>query len=617
MSSQERPQMGCTCGRKRASGVPLRQPGGGGDSGPTSPGGTGRYGPGDGDLDRRTFLGGIGAGMALVGLGAGTDTTPAGVAIPPDGVLAGRVQPQVGAGGADGDVPEGAPDVRSSVATLVEGIVADTFNTGLAYVGLGVSARCPHDDERAIETEVAERYGYPDGPDDTDLVVGTTVSVPPGSMTFESRSGLSDFSHAVAGGGIAYEFDVAPFGFVENPDVFVIPVGAKANETVSGTATAAAVAVYGEAGEITRRYEKVDEDTVEGTPAPGTEGERDADPVQYAVGSVELAALEGRFLPLPDDIAVPAAGEGTVQPVDPVAIDSTLDGLESWLDGRSSADAPTDDGTVTIHIDLTEFGPTTGSPSEFTFTADGDEYVLTIDVPDTAFHLDIALPGEAVTDPPDGLPVPLEEHLRRHAEAADESSLTIQWAVERPFDDLVEEYLGTPGTRDHDRFRSLAPGESMSLETPVQVGSRVDRAVASDDAALSWTDIEAGTSLVNDNVGSLPLGSFALGGKTIEFTPLPVGEADNPIVVQTGGDGRIQPSRTLRGEPSTRRPDYEVSMARADVHAILGAPARDRAAVAADVWDGGGVAVRPRGLFNRLNYGLATRALAVARLLGA
>jgi hypothetical protein len=388
------------------------------------------------------------------------------------------------------------------------------------------------------------------------------------------------------------------------------------NETVSGTAHAAAVGVYGEAGKITRRYEKVDEDTVEGTPAPG--GESGGDPVQYGAGSVELAALERRFLPLPDDIADLGPGSGDVPAGNPE--DTTSDSLErlaGWLDERASADPPTDDdGTVTIYLDLTEFGPPAGTPAESGFTADGEEYVVTIDVPETAFHLDIALPGEDVATPPDSLPTPLGEHLRRHAEAADESSLTIQWAVERPFDDLVEEYLGTPGSDDHERFRSLAPGESTSLETSVLLRSRVDRTAASDAAALSWTDIGAGTALVNDNVGSLPLGSFALGGKTVEFVALPVGEPDNPVVVQTGGDGRILPARTLRGEPPARRPDYEVSMARADVHAVLGAPNHERAAVAARVWEAGGVTVRPRGFFNQLTYRLATTALAVARFLG-
>jgi hypothetical protein len=153
--------------------------------------------PDDTGLDRRTFVRAVGAGPVLVGLGAGPRLVPDAGSIPTAGVP----QAQPGGEGLGDAATAGTPDVRSSVATLVEGIVADSFDTYRPYVGVGVVARCPHGTDQEIETEVADPYSYPDGPDDTKLVVGENVFVPAPAVEPPRAADI----HAHAGAGMAYE----------------------------------------------------------------------------------------------------------------------------------------------------------------------------------------------------------------------------------------------------------------------------------------------------------------------------------------------------------------------------------------------------------------------------
>ena len=513
----------------------------------------------------------------------------------------------------------------------------DAVDNHLTFVAAATKAECSHDEDQeyaAVASEYHEQVAsIPPG---TNLATETVAAVPGDNPT-------PGDAHATAHAEISYTHNGTTWEDDE-PSSPPPPVRAQADEVLVGRSSAKAEVAFVKAGQVVKGISKGDSGERPGT--PGSEG-ADSPSVSKA-GAVEL---DPNVLVDPEvsealDEAMNAGNDGVSR-----AVNDELQQSDYELFGDDTL-GPTDvilpiqppirfgrDDT-TLHVDLsgdtdeptrsimTEMGPSSSimtemGPSEPTSEPDpaleqwigSDDHfdAVEVELPD-ASHVEISPPGESVPEPPDDLSQSLRDRLEDLKAAADDRSLSIHYAFERPFDDVVREYLSTPGTEYYEQFQALAPGETMAVELPVLRESRVDGAAATDAAALSRTEIGQGIGLVNDNVGSLPLAATTFGRKTIEFTPTPAGGADTPIAVHTGPDGRIVPGRTRRGEPAAGPVDFEVAMPRRDVHTVL--RSEDPGAAATAVWDAGRVTVQPHGLMNQLSYYTATAALALGRVLG-
>lgn len=516
--------------------------------------------------------------------------------------LPGRPTGLAQAGSAGGTGSGSGPQVKSSEVSLVDGLEDPVDETPRAYVVAEASASCPHDSESG--SSVSERSGD-DGAIARGTILGTSTSATvPGDDPFGSNV------HANAFAEITYEYNGSQWQAAVPTRI------AETDEVDVGEATAVATTSFVEGSTSVIRIEKAEEGRARVTAG----GERVDSPSVWKAGAVEIEPGEeiidiGDRAPIISDST--DSSRRTSRPNDWPELDLVVS--EGW--------ASDTDGTNTIRGDLGEQTetPVTSTPrgaesggeilvDKTWFDVEVDAVHFEVEASESMAHLEIAPPGEPIDPPPVDLPPPLREHLEESAADADDEDISIQYAIERPFDDVVGEYLSTSSTDHSDQFRELVPGETIELEMTIPRAARVDQAAEVDAAALSWTEIGQGIELVNDNFGSLPFGSTTFGRKSIEFGPTPAGEADDPIVVYTGADGRIVPDRTRRGEPTEGRPDYEVTMPRSDVHSIL--RSENPGEVASVVWDAGRVSIRPHGLMNQITYWIATAALAIARFLG-
>lgn len=517
------------------------------------------------------------------------------------------------------------------------------------YAAAGVWVICDHDQEKdflidGAYPEPTERLTGEEYEPADNLSVSTSVAIPGDDPTPEE-------AHASAHAEISFTYWGANWEFDE-PEMDLPPVRTYTDEDEAGSAIAGAVAVFqnykghdlritpprpgeresdstGGAGEDSGLQER----RGDGSETSGGDGADSPSVAQVGAIEIDPSALKqpetseklGEAINTSNDEMSRALNNDRVQSGDDRdVLDPTLNldvigpktgSGEKVL--RLNVGGSTDGPTTSIMTEMEPSEPTEElDPAIEEWIDSGDEVgAVEVELPDSA-HVEIAPPGEPIPEPPDDLPQSLRDNLEKLRASAADDSLSIHYAIERPFDDIVREYLSTPGTDHYEQYQKLAPGESIEMEMIVPVETRVDQSASVDAAALSRAEIGQGISLVNDNFGSLPFGETTFGRKTIVFTPTPADGPDTPIVVHTGPDGRIVPEETRRGgeEPPIGAVDYYVSMPRSDCHAIL--RAENPGEVAGQVWDAGRVSVQPHGLMNQLTYWLATAWLAFAKLLG-